>query len=301
MATAPQSARAALRAALHEAQDAIVFALKATMQATELGASDEDVAELQSNLEEKLALINKRIVALGNATDIVNGPTPAQVDALKQSVINLRKQNVTAAAWKGIVEDALDISAQVFNLPGAAQLASSAQPASEKPVLMQPFRGALRIRSDRIVTTPAPPPAGSPGRVGTMANAPAPPAAPIVTEVKGDDHLTKLAKLFPAEVLSIYPAGAALLVGAGVPTLWFVIGCALAIILVRGVATMPRNSVGPAQKWAVTVSVVSFFLWILAIGDLQLWWVETKAQSQAIAGAFAALWTWVTPAFVKGD
>ena len=165
---------------------------------------------------------------------------------------------------------------------------------------MQGFRGSLRIRSDRVVTVP-PLPSPPTGRVAIWENVPAPPAPPTVTQVPGDTHLTKLAKLFPAEVLSIYPAGAALLTGAGVSNLWFVVGCAIAIILVRGVATMPRNSAGSVQWLAVTVSVVSFVLWILAIGDMQLWFAETPEQSRAIAGAIAALWTWVMPAFVTGD
>jgi hypothetical protein len=236
---------------------------------------------------------NSEIDALTEAT-----VTPA-IDPAR--VLDLANQNRQAKQDIETSQVAADLVRTATDLANAARLGSSVQPASVKPLAMQTFRGALRIRSDRIVTTTVHAATPPRGRVGTMDNVPAPPAAPVVTQIPGDNHLTKLAKLFPAEVLAIYPAGKQLLTGADLSTFWFIIGCVIAIILVRGVATMPRSDAGPAQHLAVTVSVVSFILWILAIGDLQLWWVETKAQSQAIAGAFAALWTWVTPAFVKGD
>src|SRR5687767_12796537 len=130
MATAPTSPRAALLAALYEAQAALSFAMTATMQATEQGVSADEIDELQSDLQVKLTEVEKRIRAHGSLTDIVTGPTSEQVAALRASVVALRNQNVTAAAWKGIVEDALAISAQVFNLPGAAQLATASEPAA---------------------------------------------------------------------------------------------------------------------------------------------------------------------------
>ena len=133
MATAaePLSPRAALRAALYAALEAITVALNATKQASQLGVPPAKVDERISDLEAKLALIIKRIQALGSTTDVVAGPTDQQVAALRASVVTLRNQNVTAAAWKGIVEDALAISAQVLNFPAA--LPNWKQPRNRRP------------------------------------------------------------------------------------------------------------------------------------------------------------------------
>jgi hypothetical protein len=160
------------------------------------------------------------------------------------------------------------------------------------------LRGSLRIRAPRVILT-APPVARVAGALpASVAAAPATPTA-TATVVPGDSYLTKLTKLFPAEVLAIYPAGAALLTAARVPLQWFVAGCVIAIILVRGVATAPAQNPKLIQWPAVVVAIISFLVWVLAIGGWQLWFTKDVAQTKAIASAFALLWTWVAPNFVK--
>jgi hypothetical protein len=138
------------------------------------------------------------------------------------------------------------------------------------------LRGALRI--ERL------PPAGAIG----AATDPAKPS---------DPHLAQLTKLFPAEAVSIYPAGAALLNGAGVDPWWFALLLLVAVVVVRSIATTPPTGGNP-QYGAVGAAAISYVLWIVLLGDWLLPIGEPSGVTRASAGALAFIWAWIAPILV---
>lgn len=114
---------------------------------------------------------------------------------------------------------------------------------------------------------------------------------------RADSYLAQLTKLFPAEIVSIYPVGKSLLKAGDLDVWWFALLCAVAIIVVRFIATTPVEG-GRPQFVAVAASLISFLLWIVALGD---WFLPGSPPMHAapITAAFALIWTWVAPQIVS--
>ncbi|MDB5725677.1 MAG: putative transrane protein of unknown function [Novosphingobium sp.] len=113
-----------------------------------------------------------------------------------------------------------------------------------------------------------------------------------------DTYLTQLTKLFPAEIVSIYAAGKTLLANQGEANLWwFALLCAAAILVVRFIGTTPASG-GHPQYIAIGASLISFMLWVVALGD---WFLPgaIPAHAAPITAAFALVWTWVAPQIVN--
>ncbi|PTS81873.1 hypothetical protein DBR17_09085, partial [Sphingomonas sp. HMWF008] len=113
----------------------------------------------------------------------------------------------------------------------------------------------------------------------------------------GDSYLTQLTKLFPAEIVTIYPAGMALLATDKIHAWWFALLCAAAMIAVRLLATSGPEGSSP-QFVAVIASLISFLLWVVARGD---WFLPgpVPANAAAVTAACALVWTYVAPAIVN--
>jgi len=121
-------------------------------------------------------------------------------------------------------------------------------------------------------------------------------AAPARTE--GDDWSSRLVKLLPAEALSMYGAGQAL-VPSGKTESLFVLAliCILFTGWLRFNATRQENK--PAQYGAIAISIFSFVLWLLTLpppaGPVDL------GEHKYIAALAALVWTTVLPSLYKGD
>lgn len=113
-----------------------------------------------------------------------------------------------------------------------------------------------------------------------------------------DSYLGQLTKLFPVEVVSIYPAGIILLKAVEVKTWWFAWLCVVGIILFRSIATTSKDG-GSAQYAAVGVALISFLLWVVVLGG---WFLPNDAppseKTIAIATAVSLVWTWLAPLIV---
>jgi hypothetical protein len=148
-------------------------------------------------------------------------------------------------------------------------------------------RGVLRLRTD---------PARRDVGVATAGGSPAGGGA--------DPVLSRLAKLFPAEAVSVYTTGAALLHGRdqadpAVPSIWwFPLLVALALIVFRTLATQPSGG-GKPQIAAIAAAVISFLLWVVTLGDWFLPGAPPGAQAPLIAGAIGGVWVWVAPLVVE--
>jgi hypothetical protein len=85
----------------------------------------------------------------------------------------------------------------------------------------------------------------------------------------GDEWGTRIAKLIPAEALGLYGSAVALVPvasSARVGALWvIVLVCCLLTLLIRYRATLDPTTRTP--QWpAITISIVSFLLWLVALG-----------------------------------
>ncbi|MEH3104107.1 MAG: hypothetical protein PGN12_09405 [Sphingomonas phyllosphaerae] len=112
-----------------------------------------------------------------------------------------------------------------------------------------------------------------------------------------EQMLAQLAKLFPAEALSVYPAGAAFLRMVDVPRWWFALVVAVAVAWVRWIATQPVAG-GRPQYAAVIAAVVSFLIWVVMLGDWILPGNEPTQAARAVAAALALVWAWIAPQVV---
>jgi hypothetical protein len=124
-----------------------------------------------------------------------------------------------------------------------------------------------------------------PSAVAADGSAPAPP---------GDEWLTRLVKLVPAEVIAVYLAGIEL--AKTWPGIWTLV-CLLLVILVRTVGTKQSNK--PIQWIAVVVAAISYVIWVYATGGYLLSW--RLPPGSGIASLAVLLWTFVVPYIYKGD
>ena len=118
-----------------------------------------------------------------------------------------------------------------------------------------------------------------------------------------DDWGTRIAKLIPAEALGLYGTAVGMVTTpdptARTTALWIIIAVCLAItIIIRYRATLDPTTKKP-QTVAIAISVVSFILWLIALGAPASPIVLPAAL--AFAGPLAALlWGTFVPYIYKG-
>jgi len=112
-----------------------------------------------------------------------------------------------------------------------------------------------------------------------------------------DTYLTQLTKLFPVEVVSIYPAGVKVLQAADMTTWWFAWLCVVGIVLFRSITTARTDGSG-TQYVAVGVAIISFLLWVVLLGGGLLPGGAPSEKTIPIATVVTLLWTWLAPLIV---
>jgi hypothetical protein len=121
----------------------------------------------------------------------------------------------------------------------------------------------------------------------------------------GDNYLSALLKLIPAEVVSIYMAIRDSAAQHDSASLWFIL-CLIACLILRTYSNLPRKPKGTVwdTQWrCVAVSVVAFFLWAQAIGSSKplLPMLPLLNLEQWLASALAALFGVLAPLLVPAD
>lgn len=126
---------------------------------------------------------------------------------------------------------------------------------------------------------------------------------PEGTADAGDDWGTRVAKLVPAEALGLYGSAVAL-----VPTessfrsagLWVIAGVACVLLLLIRTRSARDPATNKPQMAAIIISLVSFVIWLLAVGaptsPIEL------PKDLNFAGPLAALlWGTMVPYFYRGQ
>jgi hypothetical protein len=121
----------------------------------------------------------------------------------------------------------------------------------------------------------------------------------------GDNYLSALLKLIPAEVVSIYMAIRDSAGQHDSATLWFIL-CLVTCLILRTYSNLPRKpgaGIRDVQWRSVAVSVIAFFLWAQAIGSAKpvLPMVPLLNLDQWLASALAALFGILAPLLVPAD
>jgi hypothetical protein len=120
-----------------------------------------------------------------------------------------------------------------------------------------------------------------------------------------DDYVQKVVKLIPSEVVGAYLVGAAMVAEGPARTAekaWWAAACLVAVIVLRLYLTRSgADPVAPGRRFqwdAVTVSAISFAVWVHAMGDQLpgLSWLSEHRASQALL-----LWSIIAPLVVRGD
>lgn len=120
------------------------------------------------------------------------------------------------------------------------------------------------------------------------------PAEQLQQESEGDQFLTRLVKLIPAEIIAIYLAGYEMskeFIGE-----WSFI-CLVLVLISRIWGT---REAGKVQWLGVVVSAISFVVWIYAMGNYLFDWVILEKYSNFPSLA-VLVWTFLVPFFYKGD
>ena len=114
-----------------------------------------------------------------------------------------------------------------------------------------------------------------------------------------DNYMARLVKLVPAEVIAIYLTFKSIMDGTGQPFVWGLI-CLILVIIVRTFGThQPGKS---PQYLAVLVAVISFILWVCAMGGTILPpQLGISSLSPQIWSVAIGVWTFLVPYFYKGD
>jgi uncharacterized membrane protein HdeD (DUF308 family) len=110
-----------------------------------------------------------------------------------------------------------------------------------------------------------------------------------------DTYVTKLLKLIPAEVISVYLAGLALIPASLpesqkiAPLAWLGI-CFLFVIIARYAMTTDKNT---SPDWKIIgLSVVSFVIWTYSMGGP---WESTSVYISWLGGLAVIAWTFLVP------
>jgi hypothetical protein len=104
-------------------------------------------------------------------------------------------------------------------------------------------------------------------------------------------YLERLLKLIPAEVVSIYPIGRALLSGETPQGLWAV-ACLVICFVFR--SRLTRGADGRSQWDAVGISCVSFIIWVYMLGS-HIPGLRLPAGYEVLPALIMIAWTTLTP------
>lgn len=106
-------------------------------------------------------------------------------------------------------------------------------------------------------------------------------------------YTDRLVKLIPAEVLAAYTAGRGI---RPEYIIWWAPVCLLILLAIRTWGTKDvRNN---PQSSAISISAISFVLWVYSAGDSFFGWV---LPDTAIASLAMIAWVVVLPIFFKGE
>lgn len=119
-------------------------------------------------------------------------------------------------------------------------------------------------------------------------------------------YVERLVKLIPAEVVSLYVAGRALIQssfpqgGDAAQPYWigWTLFCIVAVVLVRAWATSDAAQRLKPQWGAVAIATVSFVVWVYSLGDVFRAW---PFWSELAAGLLVLAWTFIAPWLVRTD
>lgn len=111
----------------------------------------------------------------------------------------------------------------------------------------------------------------------------------------GDQYLSRLVKLVPAEAVTLY------LTFKEIAATWLGIWALVCLLVVVAVRTLGNRQSGkPIQIGAVVIATVSFVLWVYATGGYFLQ-IQPPASMPGIVSAGIGVWTFVVPYFYRGD
>ena len=120
---------------------------------------------------------------------------------------------------------------------------------------------------------------------------------------KGDNYLSALLKLVPAEIITVYLATKDTASEHHALTTWFLL-CLLTCVIFRAYSNLPDKA-GAALRdiqWrTVVVSAVAFFLWAFATADQGKPPISGLNLEPWLAGAAAGLFGIVAPLLVPAD
>ena len=124
-----------------------------------------------------------------------------------------------------------------------------------------------------------------------------PPLAGVVPtkgpEDPGDTYMERLVKLVPSEVIGVF------LAGRGYAETWIGIWSVICLVLVFISRVWGTREQGKPIQWSgVVVSLISFAIWIYAIGANML---NLVLPDKGIAYIAVLVWTFAVPYFYKGD
>lgn len=109
----------------------------------------------------------------------------------------------------------------------------------------------------------------------------------------GDAYMERLVKLVPSEVIGVF------LAGRGYADTWIGIWSVICMVLVFISRVWGTRDPGTPVQWkGVVVSLISFAIWIYAIGATILNFV---LPDKGIAYIAVLVWTFAVPYFYKGD
>lgn len=120
----------------------------------------------------------------------------------------------------------------------------------------------------------------------------------------GDDYGSRIAKLIPAEALGLYGSAVALVNSpnerAETVALWvIVLVCCMLAVIIRYRATLDPATRRP-QWTAIVIALVSFLLWLTALGPPTSP-IPLPDDLKFAGGLAAMLWGTVVPYFYKGE
>jgi hypothetical protein len=131
---------------------------------------------------------------------------------------------------------------------------------------------------------------------GAPEDSPKPPA-------KGDNYLSALLKLVPAEIITVYLATKDTASEHHGLTTWFIL-CLLTCIIFRAYSNLPDQpgaAIRDVQWRAVVVSAAAFFLWAFATAEQGKPPIAGLNLEPWLAGAAAGLFGIIAPLLVPAD
>ncbi|NUS99613.1 MAG: hypothetical protein HOP96_01400 [Sphingomonas sp.] len=139
--------------------------------------------------------------------------------------------------------------------------------------------------------------------MGLQINPPSRLEGPEGAADNGDDWGTRIAKLIPAEALGLYGSAAALVPETNpwrTGALWIVVlvACGL-LVLIRSRSALDPQTRKP-QVGAIVISLVSFFIWLIAVGSPPSP-IRLPEELQFAGPLAALLWGTMVPYFYRGE